>query len=151
MKEMHVNDSELQQYALDKSDPGRHISGHIVLCEHCRAKAMQYEKIISGLQQQPGLSFDFNVAAIVLKTIKQSEEKKMKFSWSGLIITALCIPGIIMITYAVHLIRQDISAFIKVGTGSPVYLILAVAGILLLTGVWNQYGQYRRKLEWIGL
>lgn len=75
---LHLSESELQQYVLERHHTQPHISAHIQLCELCRSKAISYDLLFKRLTEIPRPVFDFNVSELVLE---QLPVQKTSFPW----------------------------------------------------------------------
>jgi hypothetical protein len=84
MTNKHLNDAEIQQYVLQKTNCGVDIIEHIQHCRNCKIKAEQYTLLFEGIKQQEKPVFDFNLADLVLEQLPQSQHKgsyKKSFSY----------------------------------------------------------------------
>lgn len=71
----HVNDAEIQQYVLQRTDCDVDVIDHILHCTHCKIKAEQYSLLFEGIKQQEKPVFDFNLADLVIEQLPPSQPK----------------------------------------------------------------------------
>lgn len=75
MTNEHLNDAEIQQYALQKIDCDIYITEHIRHCANCQVKAQQYALLFEGIKQQEKPVFDFNLADLVIAQLPETQHK----------------------------------------------------------------------------
>ncbi|HMI02388.1 MAG TPA: hypothetical protein VK541_07905 [Pedobacter sp.] len=143
--EEHLDDNDLQQYALDQSALGQQPLQHIRHCKHCQIRAGQYAQILRGLQHAPKMTVEIDLAALVLPA------EKKKFPWGIISITALIFTGLLVIGSGVVLLGQDIRAIILTEQGRHFYLLPGLAIVLLVAGCGFYYREYKHRLRMIGL
>jgi hypothetical protein len=69
MTNKHLNDTEIQQYILQKTNCDVDIIKHIQHCTNCKVKAEQYKLLFEGIKQQEKPVFNFNLADLVIKQL----------------------------------------------------------------------------------
>ena len=75
MTNKHLNDAEIQQYVLQKTNCDFDITEHIQHCTNCKIKAEQYNLLFEGIKQQEKPVFDFNLANLVVAQLPKSQLK----------------------------------------------------------------------------
>jgi hypothetical protein len=75
MTNKHLNDAEIQQYVLQKTNCDTDIIEHIQHCRNCKIKAEQYNLLFEGIKQQEKPVFDFNLADLVVAQLPKSQHK----------------------------------------------------------------------------
>jgi hypothetical protein len=66
MMSQHLSEADIQQYVLERPVCEDGIAHHVEQCEDCKARAAVYEMLFSGIRQEPGPAFDFDLSALVL-------------------------------------------------------------------------------------
>lgn len=75
MTNKHLNDAEIQQYVLEKTNCDIGIIEHIQHCTNCKIKAEQYNLLFEGIKQQGKPVFDFNLTDLVIAQLPISQHK----------------------------------------------------------------------------
>ncbi|MDB5091435.1 MAG: hypothetical protein JWR09_5429 [Mucilaginibacter sp.] len=140
----HLNDTEIQQYVLDSDLLSGPKLLHIENCEHCRLKGMQYKLIISGISTLPKMALDFDAAGLVMAKIEKPAPNPARFSPVNPVITTLILLGLAILGISAY-------SFYNIGLFKGSYILSLIAFILLLAGIADQYYNYLKKLEHIGL
>jgi len=144
MTGQHLSEIEIHQYVLDKSHCDKIILGHIASCDHCAAKAANYQLIFSGIKEAPSPVFDFDLSNLVLSRLpkhKQSFSLSMFFIYI-LSIIFLSVIGVLGYMYHDYLLRIFTSLLPIV-----MYLIVITAGTVLLLHGLESYRKYRRQMR----
>lgn len=74
MKNQHLTDTEIQQYALQKSNCEVGILQHIQNCPNCKMKAGQYSLLFGAISEQEKPIFEFNLADLVLERLPKHQQ-----------------------------------------------------------------------------
>lgn len=75
MTSKHLNDAEIQQYVLQKTNCDVDIIEHIRHCTNCKIKAGQYKLLFDGIKEQEKPIFDFNLAELVMEQLPKHQQK----------------------------------------------------------------------------
>lgn len=73
MTNKHLNDAEIQQYILQKTNCDVDIIIHIQHCTNCKVKAEQYTLLFEEIKQQEKPVFDFNLANLVIEQLPKPQ------------------------------------------------------------------------------
>lgn len=75
MTNKHLNDAEIQQFVLQKTNCDVDIIEHIQHCTNCKIKAEQYRLLFDGIREQEKPIFDFNLAELVMEQLPKRQQK----------------------------------------------------------------------------
>jgi len=142
MKNDHLSEEEIQQYALGKA--GLNTIEHIGSCVSCEAKAVNYRLIFSEMDELPRPAFDFDVASLVLAQLPQPETTVAGGErWFYLLIfAALASIGTPVYIYRVY--------FFKMFTGilpAAMYLVILVILFLLVFQGVEMFRKYQKQIN----
>jgi hypothetical protein len=144
MKLNHLNDEDIQQYALDKAGCDISVISHINTCENCKAKAEAYKLLFAGIQEQPKPVFDFDVTQLVLEQLPQP---KPAFEWSSLeqYLVASIVAAIVAVS--LYIFRQYLLSIL---TGMSTYIVYAIAismVVIITFKIYEMYKKYQQQLN----
>ena len=144
MKQPHLTEEEVQQYAADSTQCDAVISRHVQLCKNCAGRVANYHLLISGIKEQPESAFDFDLPELVLTKLPQPKPRQQKDSFGvyGLIAAGVGIVSIVLF----YLQQPGITVFPGVSS-LPGYLIITSVCTLLAVLVIDMYIQYRKKMN----
>lgn len=94
MKNQHLSDAEIQQYALQKSSCEKDILEHMQLCKNCMSKAEQYKALFSAIEKQEKPIFALNLSDLVLEQLPKRKQKvahENLFIWTFVFISIFSI------------------------------------------------------------
>jgi hypothetical protein len=148
MKNRHLSDTDLQQYAWDPSNCDRGIVVHLELCGECMDKAMAYRLLFSEIKQEPKPAFDFDLSERVLSRIPVAEPKRSP-GISPLWLLVLAVPAAIGIPFILFG-----KGLFTIFSGLPVMGLCLLATIpitiLLFQGI-EAYQKYQQKMDALNL
>lgn len=75
MTNKHLNDADIQQYVLQKTNCDVEIIEHIQHCINCKIKVEQYRLLFDGIKEQEKSIFDFNLAELVIEQLPKRQQK----------------------------------------------------------------------------
>src|SRR4051812_25180514 len=75
MTNKHLNDADIQQYILQKTNWDVEIIEHIRHCTNCKIKVEQYRLLFDGIKEQEKQIFDFNLAELVMEQLPKRQQK----------------------------------------------------------------------------
>ncbi|MGU3377529.1 hypothetical protein [Chryseobacterium sp. M5A1_1a] len=97
MKNMHLSETEIQQYVLNKADCDNAITEHILQCPKCQSEVEFYQLLFTEIKEIPNPVFDFDVADLVIKQLPQRENLSLDKYFIALL---SCISMILLCTLA---------------------------------------------------
>ncbi|MDB5155793.1 MAG: hypothetical protein JWR50_500 [Mucilaginibacter sp.] len=142
MKNDHLSEAEIQQYALGTAD--LNTKKHIGSCAICEAKAANYRLIFSEMDGLLQPAFDFDVASLVLSQLPQPETATDRDErWLYLLIFG----ALASISIPVYIYRLY---FFKMFTGilpvSMFLVILVTLFIIVFQGI-EMFRKYQKQLN----
>lgn len=137
MVNKHLTDDEVQQYAIDKFKCKESIAGHIHFCEQCRAKVEVYQLLISGIKQQPGVAFDFDLSAAVLGQLSIPKTANDKLLTWIFVFICTCLIGIVF-----YFFRGYLDSIFK-GVGAISIYLVAISAVTVI--IWVFVEMYKKN------
>ena len=140
----HPSETELQQFALERSDSEVSVVEHISSCEQCRTTVAIYQQLVLSIGQEEKPLFDFNLAQLVLDQIpspkKSYSRDNIIFYTIAFVVTGLS--GIICYWFS------EFFAGLLLSFGSLfMYLLAATAMVILLFQGLDIYKRYQHKIK----
>jgi hypothetical protein len=148
MKNKHVSEQELQQYAEDPALLRGEQIAHIDSCEHCRALVNSYKLVFSAIHETEAEAFQFDLAAAVLEQIGRPVQKtapERVLLYSG--VAAACI----LTGLGIYFFREY---FQSIANGiSIITWVLAVLSVLVMIAfiATDTYKRYQKKIRQLDL
>lgn len=141
---IHVNDSDIQQYVLERSVCDSVIVEHIHGCRNCMTKAEQYSVLINGIEEQEAPVFDFNVVDLVMPQLAVTKPAKISDRWVVLLIGFVIMAMVgVLIYYFTGYLKVMIAGIAPMFT----YLIVTTVLILLLWLCFDMFVRYRKQMK----
>lgn len=148
MTDKHLNDAEIQQYILQKSNCDVDIIEHIQHCANCKIKAEQYNLLFEGIKHQEKPVFDFNLAGLVIEQLPKAQHKasyEKSFSYFIIFIT------IFFSCIAFYLFGNNLlNLFIGI-TSVLIGLIITTFTSLLVFLCIDMYRKYQTQMKALNL
>lgn len=98
MKNIHLTDEEIQQYALDAKNCPKVWIEHIQYCPHCQQQAQAYQLLFEGIETQEKEVFDFDLTAMVMEQLPQpkpAQDKPFVYTIAAVVAVMMGIIGYI--------------------------------------------------------
>ena len=140
----HLSENELQQYVSEPLLCEQSILEHIEWCEACKEKAVTYQILFSGIQQQAKPVFDFNLSELVLSKLEPS---KPGFSWDIFTVYLFSVIGISAILFSGILFSKYLSGLFTGSSTLLLYLFVAIVVISLLFQGLEIYRKYHKQMN----
>lgn len=99
MKTRHLNEEELQAYALDPAQAGPEIRLHLQGCESCISRANVYQAMFDGISKQVRPTFAFDVAAVLNRLPEKKPARLNPVFLYGIALAACAVLAIFLILY----------------------------------------------------
>jgi hypothetical protein len=144
MTKEHLSETEIQQYALDKSCCGADIVEHMQSCASCQANAEAYLQLFSSLREQPKPSFSFDLSNLVLPRLVTNESK---FSLNSFFIYLIVFVAIAAIVVPAYLFKKYLLSMFTGMLPMTIYLILITAIAILLFQSLEMYRKYQKQMN----
>lgn len=135
MRKGHMNEEEIQQYAIDKAGSAPEVIRHLSSCEVCKEKVKTYQLLFTEMGKVPELSFGFSIAELVLP---QLEVPKSRFSWAAFLVYTFMGMGALLVGTALFSLRSLFSGFTTMGVYLPIVASLSVL-IFQTAGYYKKY------------
>ena len=143
----HLQEEELQLYAMGQKDADAFIETHLATCEHCRNQVAAYKAVLAGISHQPEAVFDFDIAAVVMTGIEPVKTKNKTGVAASLVPAALII---CLTAIPLYIFRKN---FFTIVTGlSAVFIYISLIACITIiffmaTRMYNKYLRQIRKLN----
>lgn len=146
MKNTHLTDEEIQQYALDARLLSGALAEHIQHCEHCRQQARYYQLTFEGLGFQEKAVFDFDLTELVMEQLPQTKpsyDRPLFYAIAFIIVLMIGLTGNIFGYSLVNLF-----AYVK-----PMLIVLVIVtaiGLMAFLGL-DMYQKYKAQMKRLSL
>lgn len=142
MKNTHLTDEEIQQYALDAKNCPRLWIEHIQYCPHCQQQAQAYQLLFEGIETQEKVIFDFDLANLVMEQLPQTkptQDKSFVYAIAAVVAVMLGIVGYVFGNSLTNLFSY--LQPILVGL-----VILTSLGVMVFLGM-DMYQRYKAQMK----
>jgi hypothetical protein len=142
MKNIHLTDDEIQQYALDAESCNKGLIEHIQQCEHCLQQAMQYQLLFEGIGVQEKSVFDFDLADLVMEQLPQatpSYDRPLLYALGGVIAVMIGVVGYVFGNGLVSLFAYVQPILIGL-------ILTTMVGLMVFLGV-DMYQKYKAQMK----
>jgi len=144
MTNKHLNDDEIQQYVLQKTECDVDIVKHVESCETCKIKAKQYDLLFEGINQQEKPGFDFNIADLVIAKLPQS---RYWFSTDTLFFYFIIFICVFFLSIFSYFFRDGLLSLFKGVTPILVALIITTVTCLFIFLCIDMYKKYQAQMK----
>ena len=144
MTNEHLDDAEIQQYALKKTDCDIYITEHIRHCTSCRAKARQYNLLFERIKQQEKPVFDFSLADLVMAQLPETQRRDSYDN--AFFYFAVCIAVFSGCTIF-YLFGSNLLSLFSGITPILIYLLITTVTGLLVFLCMDMYRKYLTKMN----
>lgn len=142
MKNIHLTDEEIQQYALDTDSCPKVWIEHVQHCPHCQQQARAYQLLFEGIELQEQVKFDFDLADLVMEQLPQTKPVQDKpFVYA---IAAICAVMIGVVGYVFGNSLTILFSYLQ-----PILVglvILTSLGVMVFLGM-DMYQRYKSQME----
>ena len=142
MKNIHLTDEEIQQYALDAPNSPNELLVHVQQCEHCQQQALQYQLLFEGIAVQKKAAFDFDLTDLVME---QLPKPTPAYDWS-LIYTLLGIIGVLIGIVGYEFGASLVRLFTYLQPILMGLILIATFGLLIFLGI-DIYQKYKAQMK----
>ena len=143
MKEMHVSEKAIQDYAMDQFVTEDE-KAHIASCDQCLAELNQYQLLFSQIELEPSASFDFDLASLVNARLPRTNSRLSADDFIGgfLILFIIAFIGIPVVLFRQYILNMFSGI-------SPVFIFCVVCSaiIILVFTCLNMYRKYRKQMQ----
>ena len=144
MTNKHLNDDEIQQYVLQKTECDGDIVKHVESCETCKIKAKQYDLLFEGIKQQEKPAFDFNIPDLVIAKLPQS---RYWFSTDTLFFYFIIFICVFFLSIFSYFFRDGLLSLFKGVTPILVALIVTTVTCLFIFLCIDMYKKYQAQMK----
>jgi hypothetical protein len=134
VKNRHLSELEIQDYALGRPDYPNVMMEHITSCADCRAEIRAYEALFS------------DISALVIPQLKRH---KARFSVDRFIAGFLVIFASSCIGIPIYVFRRNI---LYMFSGVPAFFIYAIVGstsVFVITKIFLMYKKYQHQMQYL--
>ncbi|MEP6746891.1 MAG: hypothetical protein ABJB86_04145 [Bacteroidota bacterium] len=140
MSKEHLSEEDLQLVALNQQSSDAEMLQHVDTCVSCQEQIAAYKLLITGVREQPGAAFDFDLANVILQQLPQTTAKKTTRNIRPFFIAAfVAIPLYLFRNNFLHLATGISSGFLLMS-------IIACTGIIVFKAI-SLYRMYERQIE----
>lgn len=146
MKNIHLTEEQIQQYALDAQSCSGAITAHIQQCEHCQQQVIYYKVLIEGIETQEKAVFDFDIADLVMEQLPQPKPTYDKSFSYALVAMIVMMAGLVVYVLGNSLV----SLFALVQPILIGLVIITALGLMAFLGV-DMYQKYKAQMRTLSL
>ncbi|MBB6112173.1 hypothetical protein [Mucilaginibacter lappiensis] len=121
----HLTDAEIQLYVAEPEMTSDQLKIHIQDCANCQTRAVNYQLLFNGIQDQAKPRFDFDLTSLVLE---QLPEPKRAFPWAAVLVSVF---SIILIALLAVFFWSYMEAVIT-GASTVLIAITVTAAVVIL-------------------
>ncbi|SIN64300.1 hypothetical protein [Chitinophaga niabensis] len=136
---IHLTDTEIQEYVLDRNACSTQIIAHMQSCDTCKEAAAAYEILFAGIRAQPDAVFDFELSELVLEKIQVPERTRKPVPVLTILLSILCAGGS-------YFFRNDIAHLFSGIPPLLLYFIIISTGAVALFLLADMYKGYQQKM-----
>jgi hypothetical protein len=140
----HPSESEIQQYALGRSECDGEILRHIESCEACKTGAQNYMQMFGAIREQPKAIFDFDLAALVMQQLPKT---KSRFSLNLLFPYLFASLGLLTLVVFFYRFRKNIFNVLTGNFPITMYLILIIPLSILIFQSIDMYKKHQKQMS----
>ena len=141
---IHLSDTEIQLYSLDKDNCGLSITEHISHCGSCAAKAKNYTLLFLAVEDAPKPVIDFDITSMVLTALpgyKKSPTLSDRFVY---FISFAAISFLGILTW---FLQKDLTVIFDGVASMAMYVLLIPIVAILIWEFYDLYEKYKRKMS----
>jgi hypothetical protein len=142
MKNKHLTDEEIQNYALDAGHCSESSAAHIQQCGHCRQQVRYYERLIEGIKTQPKELFNFDLSALVMEQLSQSRPAYDTPLGYIMAVLMVMMAGVVGYTFGNSLV----GLFMLVQPLLIALVIITALGLMVFLGA-DMYNRYKAQMK----
>ena len=144
MTNKHLNDADIQQYVLQKTNSDLEIIEHIQHCTTCKTKVEQYRLLFDGIKEQEKSTFDFNLAELVMEQLPKRRPKVSNENSFFYFIVSIAIFSVCIVFYLFG--HNLLNLFLTV-TPILICLICTTVTSLLVFLCIDMYRKHQRQMK----
>lgn len=146
MNNKHLTEQLIQDYLWDRNTLSAEDLQHIATCNHCLARANDYQLLFRAVEKTPKPSFDFDLAAAVLPQVgKQPATGRQTFAWRWTATAAIFV--VLLLAIPVYIFRDDIFEIVTNASIMITWLIIMMVALIALFLGIDEYRKYDQRLN----
>lgn len=143
MKQEHLTENELQQFALEPLEADNEQATHVAECAKCSAAIANYRAMFSALSTIEKPAFNFDPEKQIMAELSVSPTRKTGFPWFAIGISAIsaamvAIPLFIMRNYFMNIFSIP---------APVIYLVVATTLTIIIFQCRELLSSYRQKMR----
>ncbi len=144
MKNRHLTDLEIQEYAFDRSDCEASISEHIQACEVCTKRVGAYLFLATSLKDQQEPVLDYNLSALVIAQLPA--EKSNQTSSDYLLPITVCF-SISLMLLTLYLFKDALQNILSATLEPQRYFIMSTILFITMALVLDIISRFKKKMN----
>ena len=148
MTNIHPTETELQQYAISKSDVDPGVTLHIESCADCQAQVSVYQMLFSEIKEQSPHAFDFDLQKLVLSKLPKTNTG---LSIDDLIAGFLVIFTCSCIGIPVYIFRKIIQNSLIDIPPFFIYSIIIGTTVILIIKILSLYKKFLKQMHFLNI
>ena len=144
MNKEHINDFDIQRFALREENFERAAAEHIKSCEYCSRKAEQYKLLFESIRRQEKPEFNFDLAGAVIEKLPQ---KKSAQSFEKLLAYFFIIIAAVSISAFLYFYGKGLRDLFEKMEPLLIAIIIVSFVILGLFLAVDTYRKYKERMK----
>ena len=142
MKNTHLTDEQIQQYALDATNSPETWTEHIGHCAHCQQQVRAYQILFEGIEVQEKAVFDFDLAELVMEQLPQPkpvQDKPFMYAVAAVVVLMIGVVGYMFGNSLVGLFSYLQPVLVGL-------VMIASSGVMVFLGM-DMYQRYKAQMK----
>lgn len=144
MKNNHLTDSEIQQFAFDKSECEKDVVEHISSCSLCKQRVEDYLLLTTSIKSIPDPALGFDLSKRVLMQLETTSKKKPLLDY---FVYALITLSVLLVVFCVTYFSSVFINWFKGNSTVSMALTICIALSILMILIIDIMKSHSRKMK----
>jgi len=149
MKEQHLTEQQVQDFAMSSSKNLGKLSDHLASCDACKLQVLEYRMLYQELSSQDTHKLDTNLKDTIMAQIQASETELLSPSENKRFIISTWVLAIAIILSSLLIIQLSFVDLVKLFSSFASLVVLAGAFAFLLIAFSGTIRTYQEKFKLI--
>jgi len=140
----HLQEEEMQLYAMGQKNADAFIETHLATCENCRNQVAAYKAVLVDISHQPEAVFDFDIAGLVMAGIEPVKTTNRRVIVARLFPVALiaCLTAI-----PLYIFRKNFFTIVTGLSAVFIYISLIACITIIFFKAMQMYNKYQQQIK----
>jgi anti-sigma factor RsiW len=144
MKQEHLSENELQQFALEQQEANSELAAHVHECAKCSTAIANYQAMFAALSSMEKPVFDFDPEKQVLAQLPVSTTAKSGFPWSLLLLSTIAVT---IIAITLFVMRSSFKNLFKGIPEMMLYIMVVTTLTIIIFQCREMLASYQKKMN----